>query len=215
MKKVYLELVKQIRDAVRKKAKDIGICEGCIRILAYPCCELADQWLGGLSDFSGPSPDIVDYEHAFPIEFCGSRRAEVVGNNGAKYKIDCYGISALKIAHCSLGQDGGNVLLSGCFCSTPYITETNGYSPKFGALCTEIKFSKIANEKGELCTKKCDFCGIYVSVSSDRDIINPETNLSCASVAIKVIEEFFLDSDWDCDIFEVVAPDPNVYLHCD
>ncbi len=70
-------------------------------------------------------------------------------------------------------------------------------------------------KKANFAQKKCDFCGIYVSVSSDRDIINPETNLSCASVAIKVIEEFFLDPDWDCGTFEVVAPDPNVYLHCD
>ena len=215
MKKAYLELVGQIRDAVREEACESCVKGGCIRILAYPCCKLADRWLGGLSDFSGPSPDIVDYEHAFPIEFCGSRRAEVVGNDGAKYKIDCYGLSALKIAHCSLGQDEGYTLLSGVSSSMAHIAEANGYCPKLGAFCAEIKYNESSIEDGELVTKKRDFCGIYVSVSSGRDFIDPTHSLSCASVAIKVIEEFFMGTDWDCDIFEVVAPDPTAYLLCD
>lgn len=207
MKKAYLELVKQIRNAVRKKANNIGISEGCIRILAYPCCELADQWLGGLSDFRGASSDIADYEYTFSIEPYGSRIAIITDKeSGARRKIDCYGLSALKIAHCSYSQDEKKCLLSGVLSPFPYIKESNGYCPELGAFCAEVNCNEISNENGELVVKKRDFCEIYISVSGDKDTTDPEDNLRCASAAVDIIEEFFMGTDWDCDIFEVVTP---------
>ena len=201
--KVYSGLVKQIRDAVSEEARHNLIKEGCVRILAYPCCEPADQWLGGMSNFSThPSPDIVDYEYAFPIIPGGSRVTEVT-KNGTTYNADCYGLSALKIAHCSYSQDAKNCLLSGVIEGREHLVETNGYCPEFGALCAEVKYDVISVENGELCTEQHDFCGIYVSVSSGGP---PIDDLQCAFAAIKAIEEFFMGPEWDCDIFEVITP---------
>ena len=203
MKKVYLELVKQIRDAVRKKAKDIGIREGCIRILAYPCCPMADLWLGGLSNFEGDTPDIVDYEHTFTITPEGSRVVTVT-EGGVKQKVDTYAYSALKIAHCSCSQDEKGCLLSGVI-KTPHQIESNGYGPYLGALCAEVTMSPTTSNLRPL-GEPYGFCGIYVCVSG----ASQEKDLDCAFAAVEVIKNFFA-SEWRGGYFEVNAPEPLPY----
>ena len=80
----FTDLAKTIRNTVRTKAKEISVFRetgnGAIRILGYPLCAEADEWLGGLSDFSGPALDIADYEFVFAISPGGSRVINVVEN---------------------------------------------------------------------------------------------------------------------------------------
>lgn len=198
MKKAYLELVKQIRDAVRKKAQAIPIFRdsgnGCIRILAYPCCEAADSWLGGLSNFESETPDIVDYEHTFTITPKGSRVITVT-EDGVRQKVDTYAYSAMKIAHCSYSQDEKGCLLSGVI-KGPYLNESNGYGPHLGALCVEITQS--SHRPGE----PCNFCGIYVCVSG----ASSKEDLECTFAAVRVIRDFFAD-EWDDGFFGVNVPE--------
>lgn len=206
MKKAYLELVRQIRDAVREKAQEVPIFRdignGCVRILAYPCCQEADEWLGGLSDFVHdnrfslpPSFDIADYEHAFAITPGGSRVTSVDGRWA-----DHYALSAMKIAHCSYSQDACNCLLSGGV-KAPSLKESNGYAPYPGALCVEIQTLK-TDAKGRYIGKPSDFCGIYVCVSG----ASFKEDLECAFVAIKLIREFFEDEEHSDGIFVINAP---------
>lgn len=180
MKSAYSELVKKILKAVRNKAQEIPKFRdegnGAIRILAYPECEAADIWFGGLGDFSERPYDIPDYEATFAITSGGSR--VVTGEwDGVKQEVDCYAYSALKIAHCSLAQDLKAGLLSGLHLDKPYITEDNGYGPHYGALCVEVK------EAGS------QFCGIYVCVSG----ADSKDDLKCAFEAVEVIKKFFAD----------------------
>ena len=73
MRDSYLVLVKEIRDAVRSKVKEITPpnfqipCTGFIRITARPCNKKADDWLGGLSDFGSEHPDVAEYENIFTV----------------------------------------------------------------------------------------------------------------------------------------------------
>jgi len=206
VEKTYPTLVKRIRDAVRKKAKDIPKFRdegnGAIRILAYPGCKEADNWLGGLSDFVNPCDpfaaeskkrdDITDYEHTFAITPGGSRVITGIWD-GVKQDVDCYAFSALKIAHCSRAQDLGLGLLSGIDMNDPNITEENGYGPYSGALCVEV-MRKVSS------TSSTNFCGIYVCVSGATSA----EDLECALVAVDVIKEFFEDESGD---FEFNAPE--------
>lgn len=179
MKNAYSELVKQIRDAVRKKAQEISKFQegnGAIRILAFPECEAADTWLGGMGDFSKRPYDIPDYETTFAITSGGSRAITGVWD-GVKQRVDCYAFSALKIAHCSLAQDLGHGLLSGLDLDDPYLTEDNGYGPYYGALCVEV------SHHGK------PFCFVYVCVSG----ADSSDDLRCAFEAVEVIKSFFTD----------------------
>lgn len=204
MKRTYLELVRGVRDAVRNKAQ--GISEfrdngnGAIRIMAYPRCREADDWLGGLSSFvNDPSQysdfldmegeplggDIVDYEHTFSITPGGSRVAIKVQDDIAQ-TVDCYAYSALKIAHCSRAQDLGAGLLSGLDLAAPSFTEAHGYGPYRGALCVEVgklRSTHVVFHK----TFNSPFCDIYVSVSG----ADPQSDLECAFAAVDVIKDFF------------------------
>ncbi|MBR6964778.1 hypothetical protein IKH83_00485 [Candidatus Saccharibacteria bacterium] len=66
IKKSFAQLADEIRTVVREKAKEVEIFResgnGCIRVLAFPLCKEADNWLGGLSDFDHEKPDVADYE---------------------------------------------------------------------------------------------------------------------------------------------------------
>lgn len=188
--KPYLELVTQIRDAVRKKAQEVPVFKktgnGAIRILAYPLCKEADEWLGGLSDFSDPeNPDIVDYEHTFAISAGGSRVITGV-YDGVEQTVDCYAFSALKVAHCSRAQDLGAGLVSGLDLNNPYLTEDNGYGPYKGALCVEVWKRNQTFEATEVALHERYF-GIYVCVSG----ADSEDDLKCAKVGVEAICEFF------------------------
>lgn len=214
MKKAYLELVRQIRDAVREKAQEVppfkNTGNGAIRILAYPCCKAADEWLGGLSDFRYQSNatdtigavghDICDYEHAFAITPGGSRVVTVV-EDGVEKKIDTYAFSAMKIAHCSHAQDLKGDLLSGLDLGDPDLTEDYGYGPYLGALCVEIEVNALMGD-GEL-RSAGEFCGIYVCVSG----ADSADDLKCAFAAVKVIEDFFTNGWANTIAFRVNTPD--------
>ena len=180
MKNTYLELMKQIREVVRKKAQEIPKFRdegnGAIRILIYPECKEADIWLGGLGNFDEYPYDIPDYEATFAITSGGSRVITGIWD-GVKQKVDCYAFSALKIAHCSLAQDLGHGLLSGLDLGDPYLTEDNGYGPYYGALCVEV------SHHGK------PFCFVYVCVSG----ADSKDDLRCAFEAVEVIKRFFAD----------------------
>ena len=179
MGKNYLRLVRDIRDAIRKKAQEIPKFRdegnGCIRILLYPLCKKADDDFGGLSSFY--PHDIADYEFAFAITPGGSRVITDSTGDGGECKVDCYAFSALKIAHCSVAQDMGIGLLSGIV-DDPSLTEECGYGPYLGALCVEVKRS---------CTSCDPYCNIYVCVSG----ADSSSDLRCAYAAIDVIVDFF------------------------
>lgn len=183
MNQLYTELVRDIRDAVRVRAETVPKFSdegnGAIRILAYPCCNEADDWLGGLSTF-GRKDDIADYEHTFAITPGGSRVVTGVWD-GVKQKVDCYAYSALKIAHCSLAQDLGYTAVSGLDLRTKYLTEDNGYGPHPGALCFEI------GKRTDDSSDPEPFCGIYVCVSG----ADSKDDLKCAIAAVHVIVEYF------------------------
>ena len=207
MEKTYLELVRRIRDGVRKKAQEIPKFRdegnGAIRILAYPCCKEADDWFGGLSNFAREygkyidptdtvkvgKDDIVDYEYTFAITAGGSRVMTGVWD-GVEQKVDCYAYSALKIAHCSHTQDLGVGLISGIDLNDPYLTEDNGYGPHLGALCVEVTRGNTP----------LDFCGIYVCVSG----ADSRDDLKCAFVAVDIIKEFFAS---EADKFKFNIPE--------
>ena len=183
--KPYLELVTQIRDAVRKKAQEIPVFRktgnGAIRILAYPLCKEADEWLGGLSDFRNPeNPDIVDYEHTFAITAGGSRVIEAFWSPD-KQLVDCYAMSAMKIAHCSRAQDLGAGLVSGINLNNPHLTEDNGYGPYEGASCVEVRVQHKETNFDML------FCGIYVCISG----ANQKDDQECSKAGVRVIHDFF------------------------
>lgn len=188
---------------MRKKAQAIPVFHnsgnGCIRILAYPCCKVADEWLGGLSDFGGATPDIVDYEHTFTIAPEGSRVITVI-EYGVRQKVDTYAYSAMKIAHCSYSQDEKGCLLSGVI-KAPHQNESNGYGPYLGALCAEVTMSPTTSNLRPL-GEPYGFCGIYVCVSG----ASQEEDLECAFAAVKVIKNFFA-GEWQGGFFEVNAPE--------
>ena len=228
MEKSYLELVRSIRDVVRKKAQEIPVFKesgnGAIRILAYPLCKEADDWLGGLSEFR-PShqsfdsflakgwddrpDDIVDYEHTFAITSGGSRVITYNSSEdgGREVKCDCYAFSAMKIAHCSRAQDLGLYLSSGMDLDDPDCVEENGYGPYKGAMCAEVNTiieTNSADEKNPE-TKLLPFCGIYVCVSGADE----KSDELCAFRGIEAIEEFFYHERSAFGPLSVTAPRPS------
>ena len=213
----HLDLVKAIRDAIRKKAQEISKFKqtgnGAIRILFYPLCEEADEWLGGLSSFSHSNTseasknDIVDYEYVFAITKGGSRVITEQGKNNAKIPqtIDCYAYSAMKIAHCSRVQDETSWLVSGLNLENPYLTEEYGYAARLGAICIEI-YKKANLDKKYQSEKYEPFCNVYICVSGASE----KEDYDCAKVAINVVEQFFKKKGQQQFIFKV--PDlPIIY----
>ena len=191
--KPYLELVTQIRDAVREKAPEVPVFKetgnGAIRILAYPRCKQADKWLGGLSDFSDPeNPDVADYEHTFAISAGGSRVVEAFWSPD-KQSVDCYAMSAMKIAHCSHAQDLDVGLVSGIDLGDPYLTKDNGYGPYKGAVCVEVwKLNQLAEPQEISLYER--YCDIYVCVSG----ADSNDDLKCAKAGVEVIYNFFREA---------------------
>lgn len=199
LKQSNTKLVRAIRDSVRRAAQSVPkfsrTGNGAIRILFYPCCREADDWLGGLSTFSTASlfdgdiigsTDITDYEFTFAITPGGSRVIEGEWD-GEKRTVDCYAFSAMKIAHCSHAQDARVGLLSGLDLDKK-LTEEYGYGPYRGALCVEVKRNSI------------NWCGIYVCVSG----ADSDDDLKCAFVAIPEIKDFFEKEGND---FDIIAPE--------
>lgn len=190
MDKKYLQLVRDIRDAVREKAQEIPKFRddgnGCVRVLFYPCCKEADDDFGGLSDFR--FHDIADYEFTFAITPGGSRVISYDTSNSDGRKVDCYAFSALKIAHCSAAQDMDEGLLSGII-KDPNLTEECGYGPYAGALCVEVERINTAQDTDGFFsyTSEKKYCNIYVSVSGADSL----SDLRCAFAAIDVIVDFF------------------------
>lgn len=200
MKRSYYELVKEIRDVVREKAQEIPKFResgnGAIRILAYPLCREADEWLGGLSTFgSDPASkdDIVDYEYTFAITSGGRRVITGKWDDDTELQtVDCYAYSALKIAYCSRVQDEGAGLSSGVDLKIPHLTEDYGYAAHPGAICAEIlqrKGDLAIDDSSEPSTpvERDPFCLIYVCVSG----ADSEDDEKCAMSSIGTICEFF------------------------
>lgn len=183
----YNELLKKIRDAVRAKAKEFPKFQGrgCIRVTAVPCNMSADVWLGdGLSDFE--HSDHVEYEHVFSIVPGGTHTAIFNGE-----RVNTYGYSALKTAHCSLARKQRAGLCSGSMLpgsDNSDLTEENGWSTCYGALCAEIK-----NPSGE------NFARIYISVSGADE----EDDLKCAFAGAQTISENML---WNAGGFKTSIP---------
>ena len=191
----YNSLVKEMRDVLRKKAKEFdsfghGRRAGCIRICACPLCEDADQWLGGLGDFSRDvfhgnwRSDIVDYEHTFSIVECGSR---VIKNHDYQF-YDTYSITAMKVATCSRLQEEHNLNYSKP--AEQWIEKEFGYAPYYGAYCVEIKKDKKS------------WLLIYVSISGGTQA----DDLKTAKAAIPVIRKFFKAFKKDYSEYTVRAP---------
>ena len=183
----YSDLLKNIRDAARTKAEEIPKFQGrgCIRVTAVPCKKAADIWLGGLSDFD--HSDRTEYEHVFSIVPGGTHTAIFNGE-----RINTYVYSALKVAQCSLARKQGAGLCSGSMLpgvDNSDLTEENGWSTCYGALCVEIKDSL-----GE------DFARIYISVSGADE----EDDLKCAFAGGQAISKYmFLEVG---DRFETKMP---------
>lgn len=194
----YSKLQIRIRNAVRQKAKDVPKFaeegNGAIRILAYPLCETADNWFGGLGNFRKKIPDIPDYEVTFAITSGGSRVIRGVWD-GREQKCDCYAYSAMKIAHCSRAQDVGVGLVSGLKLNDPDLTYDNGYGAHLGALCAEVSVTSFGKTK--------DFCGIYVCVSG----ADSKDDLECAFAALDVIKNFFSYASSSNMKFSVKVPE--------
>lgn len=209
MVKKFQELVANIRDAVREKAQEIELFKttgnGCIRILAFPLCKDADNWLGGMSDFDLDKPDVADYEYSFAITSRGSRVITGVWD-GVKQDCDCYAFSALKIAHCARAVGKGAGMISGLDLGDPNLTTDNGYGPHRGAVCVKVRRCDYSANKQRTIIKKTstDWCEFYVCVSG----ADSEDDLVCASVAIGVIEDFF-ETNQACGPFLAVYPDLN------
>ncbi len=204
MEEKYLRLVESIRDAVRKRAMDVPKFRkdgnGCIRILLYPCCKEADDQFGGLSKFGTDGNDIADYEYAFAVTPGGSRVVAANTNDGGECKIDCYALSAMKIADCSHAQDVGAGLLSGIV-DDPSLTEDCGYGHYPGALCVEVKKIDITSDTDGFRSyeDESDYWGIYVCVSG----ASYSEDLYCAAAAIAVIEDFFM---YETGCYRIVEP---------
>lgn len=181
----YGYLLKSIRDTVRKKAREIpDFRYGCIRVTFRPCCAEADEWLGGISDWE--QQDIAEYEHVFTIT-PGVGYTIVVNNGLGPEKVNCYSYSALKVAHCSLARRRIGALISGVNLDDHDLTEDNGWANEHGAICIEVS------------KNNCDYCRIYVSVSS-ADSFN---DLRCAEAAVEAVNGYF-----SVDQYSIRAPRP-------
>ncbi|MBQ3296887.1 hypothetical protein IJH01_02035 [Candidatus Saccharibacteria bacterium] len=225
MKNAYLSLIKEIRDAVREKAQEIPKFKesgnGAIRILAYPLCREADEWLGGLSAFgSNPADknDIVDYEYTFAITPGGRRVITGKWDDDTELQtVDCYAYSALKIAHCSRVQDEGAGLSSGIDLKIPHLTEDYGYADHPGAVCMEIYRRKAdpLMDTTEPDGNLEQFCLIYVCVSG-ADSLDDE---KCALSSVRTVCNFFADETYKHFVVkapsvsgEVVKSEPGVKM---
>ena len=207
MNRLYKELEREIVKAIREKAQGIPVFKdpgnGAIRILAYPLCPKADQWLGGKGliseDENGGAilVDTPDYETTFAITPGGSRVIKSFWGN-AWHLVDCYAFSAMKIAHCSRADDLGMGLESGLNLGDPNLNEECGYGPYPGAICVGI-YEKIDNED------PTDFCLIYVCVSGAE---GHEDN-ACAVAAIDVIKKFFKGEENDHRMYLFRTPPKN------
>ena len=206
MDKKYSQLVKDIRDAIRAKAQDVPKFRdegnGCIRILFYPCCKEADEHFDGLSDFR--FGDIVDYESTFAITPGGSRIITDSTTDGGECRVDCYGYSAMKIAHCSHAQDIDAGLLSGIV-DDPSLTEECGYGPHLGALCVEVKRINTTWDTNGIVSSdfEYDYLNIYICVSGADSL----SDLRCAFEAIDAIIDFFASEPYSYKFISPPFPD--------
>lgn len=213
----YGYLLKSIRDAVRKEAQKIPKFRdegnGCIRVTFCPCCPDADEWLGGLSEWTqayggawlSNKKDIVEYEHVFTITHGGSHTMVGDWGNGPE-KVNCYGYSALKVAHCSLARKRGVALKSGVDLGDKDLTEDNGWSAHYGAICLEIKKKHDKEWR--------DYCRIYVCVSGADQL----EDLQCAKAAIGEVKKYFYAKDYGKGVWLVAGPrfaEEHDMKHCD
>ena len=170
----YDELVIEIRDAIREKARKTASFDsgnGSIRIKARPATKEADDFLGGFSDFDNYLPDIATYENVFSIAPGGSHVIEI----GMYDVLDTYAFSAMKIAACEYNREKYDNSFSGPI-PDYYANEKRGYATYLGALCIEVR----KNRK--------QWCLLWVSVA----INGMQTDcLSCAKAAVLAIKEFF------------------------
>ena len=206
MDKKYSQLVKDIRDAIRAKAQDVPKFRdegnGCIRILFYPCCKEADEHFDGLSDYR--SGDIVDYEYAIALTRGGRRVSTDNTADGGEYSVDCYGYSAMKIAHCSHAQDIDAGLLSGIVDDSS-LTEECGYGPHPGALCVEVKRINTTWDTDGIISLESerDYLNIYICVSGADSL----SDLRCAFEAVGVIVDFFASEPYSYKFVSPPFPD--------
>lgn len=206
MGKNYSRLVKDIRDAIRAKAQDVPKFRdegnGCIRILFNPLCEEVDDDLGGLSSFY--PHDTAYYEFVFAITPGGSRVITDKTNDGSEYAVDCYGYSAMKIAHCFHAQDIGAGLLSGLI-DDLNLTEECGYGPHLGALCVEVKRINTTRDTDGIVPPdfEYDYLKIFICVSGADSL----SDLRCAFEAIDVIIDFFASEPYSYKFISPPFPD--------
>lgn len=186
--KLVFGIMKAVREAAQEIPKFRDEKNGACRILIYPCCKDADDWLGGLSKITDEVEDIMDYEWTAAITEGGSRVVKIV-EDGKEYEIDCYAYSALKIAHCSRAQDEDAGLLSGLELKADYLVEENGYGPYRGALCVEVTDRRVENTPadGERKIVRRPFCGVYICVSGAES----DEDLKCAMAGVPAIKDFF------------------------
>ena len=197
MTKTFNSLEQKILEAVRAKAQEIPIFKetgnGAIRILAYPFCPGANQWLGGKGEIQldeNGMPiliDVPDYETTYCITPSGNRTAHKE-LEGIMHLVNCYAYSAMKIAHCARADHLNIGLKSGLKLHDIWMIETeeenDGYAPYAGAICVKV-IEEYTDPTIKL--KSRLFCYIYVSVSG----ADPKDDEKCSMAAIPVIKDFF------------------------
>ena len=208
MNNTFNSLEEKILETVRRKAQEIPIFResgnGAIRILAYPLCPGANQWLGGkgkikLDENGMPILiDVPDYETTYCITPSGSRIIQSEWD-GITHLVDCYSYSAMKIAHCARADRLGIGLKSGLELWDSYlIDEESGYGPYAGAICV-----KVIEEYDKMKLEPKPFCLIYVCVSG----ADSKDDEKCSMAAIPIIKDFFKTEESEHVRYTFIAPE--------
>ena len=159
-----------IRDYVAIRHSD-WFKGGAIRITMCPCCEEADHWLGGESNFKIYPPDYASYSGDRSIIPGGSVRVTFDdGETG-----DCSAIAETKIAVCDDRADSDKPMLSGFSELGGSYKMENGFAPWKGAGGITVYLYGIP------------WLIIYVGVSGSEE----NKDLASAAMALLATREFF------------------------
>lgn len=163
-------IFKVIRDFIAKRHPD-WFKGGAIRITMCPCCEEADHWLGGESNFKINPPDYASYSGDRSIIPGGSVRVTFDdGETG-----DCSAIAETKIAVCDYLADSDKPMLSGFGELGKSYKMENGFAPWKGAGGITVYLYGIT------------WLIIYVGVSGSEE----DKDLASAAMALLATREFF------------------------
>lgn len=170
-KRLRQRIFQVIRDYVAIRHPD-WFKGGAIRITMCPCCEEADHWLGGESNFKIYPPDYASYSGDRSIIPGGSVR--VTFKNGEIG--DCSAITEMEIAVCDDLADSDKPMLSGFGeLGKSYKTE-NGFAPWKGAGGITVYLYDVP------------WLIIYAGVSGSEE---KEHDLASAAMALPATREFF------------------------